>query len=141
MPLVRLLYTSKIAFDPRDRAPMDAILHTARSFNLTHDITGLLACRNGEFLQAIEGPRKIILSLYQSILRDARHSDVQLLHFSEVSARSFYRWSMGSIQESDVPKNINLYFGGGTEFTFDTMRSDHAMSFLLYCAQRDLIAA
>lgn len=139
MPLVRLLYASKFNFAADDMAPVRDILGAARAFNSKNDVTGLLACRNGEFLQAIEGARATILSLFRFIGGDKRHKDVTLLHFSEVSARSFYKWDMGLIREGDIPKSINMYFGGTHDFSFDSIRSDHAMSYLLYCAQRDLV--
>lgn len=140
MPLVRLIYCSQAAPDQNDDSVQNGILVEATRFNTRNQITGILTIRNGQFLQAIEGSRSVVLDLFASISKDVRHHKVTLLHFSEVSARSFYKWSMGLIRESDIPRNISIYFGGSADFRFEEMRSDHSMSFLLYCAQRELVA-
>src|SRR5439155_17847199 len=81
--LVRLLYASR-AVDTSQGA-IDEILAQSRSHNPACGVTGILCYGGGVFLQAIEGGRMAINELYGHIQRDARHKDVVLLHYEEIS--------------------------------------------------------
>lgn len=93
--LVRLLYASRAV----DTSPqvIEAILAQSRQHNPASGITGILCYGSGIFLQAIEGGRMQISELFGHIQRDARHKDVALLQFEEISERRFGGWSMGQV--------------------------------------------
>jgi hypothetical protein len=93
--LVRLLYASR-AVDTSPEA-IETILNQARQHNPENGITGILCYGGGIFLQAIEGGRMPVSDLFGHIQRDARHKDVALLHFEEISERRFGGWSMGQV--------------------------------------------
>ncbi|BFO56903.1 MULTISPECIES: BLUF domain-containing protein [Comamonadaceae] len=93
--LVRLLYASR-AVDTSSAAIED-ILARSRQHNPGSGITGVLCYGGGVFLQAIEGGRSAVNELYGHILRDARHKDVELLHFEEIEERRFGGWTMGQV--------------------------------------------
>ena len=93
--LVRLLYASR-AVDTSPEA-IEAILNQERQHNPENGITGILCYGGGIFLQAIEGGRLQVSDLFGHIQRDARHKDVALLHFEEISERRFGGWSMGQV--------------------------------------------
>jgi hypothetical protein len=106
--LVRLLYASR-AIDPRPEA-IDAILTQSRHYNPTCGITGILCYGGGIFLQAIEGGRMPVSELYGHIQKDARHKDVVLLHYEEISERRFGGWTMGQVNMSKINTNILLKY-------------------------------
>ena len=106
--LVRLLYASR-ALDPSP-ATIEAILAQSRQYNPPSGITGILCYGGGIFLQAIEGGRMPVNELYGHIQRDARHKDVALLHFEEISERRFGGWTMGQVNILKLNQSILLKY-------------------------------
>ncbi len=106
--LVRLLYASR-AVNP-DPAAIEAILAQSRQHNPATGITGVLCYGNGIFLQAIEGGRSVVSTLYGHIQHDARHTDVELLMFEEISERRFGGWTMGQVNMGRVNHSIMLKY-------------------------------
>jgi hypothetical protein len=106
--LVRLLYASR-AMDPAAVA-IDEILAKSRQGNPSSGITGILCYGGGIFLQAIEGGRSAVSELYGHIQRDARHKDVVLLHYEEISERRFSGWTMGQVNMSKINASILLKY-------------------------------
>jgi hypothetical protein len=106
--LVRLLYASR-ALDTSPAA-IEAILSQSRQYNPTCGITGILCYGGGIFLQAIEGGRMAVNELYGHIQRDARHKDVALLHFEEISERRFGGWTMGQVNIQRLNQSILLKY-------------------------------
>ena len=106
--LVRLLYASR-AVDNSPEA-VEAILAQSRAHNTACGITGILCYGAGTFLQAIEGGRTAISELYGHIQRDARHKDVVLLHYEEISERRFGGWTMGQVNLLKLNHSILLKY-------------------------------
>ena len=106
--LVRLLYASR-AVDTSQGA-IEAILGQARQHNPSSGITGILCYGGGIFLQAIEGGRMAVSELYGHIQKDARHKDVVLLHYEEISERRFGGWTMGQVNLSKLNHSILLKY-------------------------------
>ncbi len=71
-----------------------SILQSACRRNVELNITGALFFGNGYFLQFLEGGRGNINTLYSKLLRDDRHTNLQVLEFKEVDGRYFEEWSM-----------------------------------------------
>jgi hypothetical protein len=106
--LVRLLYASR-AVDATP-AVVNSILASARQHNPEQGVTGILAYGGGVFMQAIEGGRQAVSDLYGTILRDARHKDVVLLHYEEINERRFGGWTMGLVDVSRVNASVLLKY-------------------------------
>lgn len=106
--LVRLLYASR-AVDTSAQA-IDAILSQSRQSNPLCGITGILCYGGGIFLQAIEGGRMAVSELFGHIQKDARHKDVVLLHYEEISERRFGGWTMGQVNMSRINVSILLKY-------------------------------
>lgn len=106
--LVRLLYCSR-AVDTGAQA-VEAILSQARQHNPVTGITGILCYGDGIFLQCIEGGRMQVSELFGTIQADARHKDVALLHFEEISERRFGGWAMGQVNLSKLNQSIILKY-------------------------------
>ena len=113
--LVRLLYVSR-AVQPESTEAVQAILASARQHNLNNGITGILCYGGGVFLQAIEGGRQAVNRLYNQIIEDPRHQDVELLHYEEISERRFGGWTMGQVNLSKLNTSIVLKYSEKPEF-------------------------
>lgn len=111
--LVRLLYASR-AVDTSQSA-IDEILAQSRLHNPACGVTGILCYGGGVFLQAIEGGRTAISELYGHIQRDARHKDVVLLHYEEISERRFGGWTMGQVNLSKLNASTLLKYSETAE--------------------------
>ena len=107
--LVRLLYASRSA-QPVTAEVIEAILAQSRAHNPALGITGIL-CQSGDiFMQVLEGGRSAVNELYNQIVRDARHRDVVVLHYAEVSERRFGGWTMGQVNVSRINASILLKY-------------------------------
>jgi len=113
--LVRLLYVSR-AVQPECAETIHAILASARQHNMNHGITGILCYGGGVFVQAIEGGRSAVNRLYRQIIEDRRHTDVELLHYEEISERRFGGWTMGQVNLSKLNTSIVLKYSERPEF-------------------------
>lgn len=111
--LVRLLYASRAV----DTAPVavNAICASAKLHNADHGVTGVLVYGGGVFIQALEGGRQIISDLYGVIQRDARHKDVVLLHYEEITERRFGGWTMGLVDTSRINPSTLLKYNEQAE--------------------------
>jgi hypothetical protein len=113
--LVRLLYVSR-AVDPESGRAIESILSAARQHNLQNGITGILCYGGGIFLQAIEGGRGAVNDLYNHIIKDPRHQNVELLHYEEITERRFGGWTMGQVNLSKLNTSIVLKYSEKPEF-------------------------
>ena len=98
---------------------LGALLHKAREWNETHEITGLLIYRfnkmfkRGNFLQIIEGPENSIFSTWERICKDPKHHTITVLEEGSYEERNFSNWSMGLKNLGtkgliDIPGFINI---------------------------------
>lgn len=91
--LERLVYQSSASHDFGSLHLVN-LLTQARLRNQRLGITGHLLYFKGRFTQCIEGPTDSIEELWQSLTRDDRHHNVQLVSRSPVQQRRFAEWSM-----------------------------------------------
>jgi len=113
--LVRLLYVSR-AVEKDSADVIESILESSRSHNLGNGITGVLCYGGGVFLQAIEGGRSAVNTLYNHIATDERHTDVVLLHYEEIEERRFGGWTMGQVNLSKLNTSIVLKYSEKPQF-------------------------
>jgi len=77
---------------------LDGTLHdictTAKSFNILHNITGVLFYHNQKFLQLIEGDKADLDLLMVKISADTRHTNITTIVNKEVGSRGFEKWNM-----------------------------------------------
>lgn len=111
--LVRLLYVSRAV--PPGTDVTDSIFAASRKHNPAAGITGILCYGGGIYLQAIEGGRTAVNALFGKIMRDARHTDVVLLDYEEISERRFGGWTMGRVNLSKINASIVLKYSATPE--------------------------
>jgi len=111
--LVRLIYASRAVSVTRDS--LFDIISQARNCNPTSGITGVLCHGHGIFLQALEGGRAEVNSMYAKIMKDDRHKDVTLLQYEEISQRRFGGWTMGQVDLGKAHTSILLRYSEKAE--------------------------
>lgn len=94
MDLFSLMYASRSLIDP-EGSELSEIAETSQRKNGTRGLTGFLYYDNDIFLQVLEGPRDMVMSLYAAIERDSRHDRVHLLGKHPIEQRVFGGWAMG----------------------------------------------
>ena len=97
--LTCLIYISR-AVGPQTTTVTTQILETARAFNKSHDLTGVLCQGKGLYVQVLEGERSVVNSLYRRIAADSRHVDAEIVLFGEIKNRQFKDWSMALVNLS-----------------------------------------
>jgi len=107
--LVRLLYVSR-SVNPESNEATESILSSAREHNQQNGITGVLCYGGGIYLQAIEGGRNQVNTLYSIIVKDPRHKDVVMLDYQEISERRFGGWTMGQVRLDKLNPSIVLKY-------------------------------
>jgi len=93
-PMFRVVYAST-AVKPFSEQQLEAHLKRYRERNGKRGITGMLLYKEGNFMQCLEGPKKIVLALLAKIQSDPRHRDVIVLLSEEKVEREFSEWTMG----------------------------------------------
>ena len=88
-----LVYASQ-ATHPFEDAELAGLLAVSRRNNTSTGITGLLMYEAGTFMQALEGPRSAVESLFAKIRRDPRHTDVHIICEDIIEHRNFGPWRM-----------------------------------------------
>ncbi|MFS4415103.1 BLUF domain-containing protein [Maribacter sp. 2307ULW6-5] len=88
-----LIYRSK-AIETFTLPDIYAMLSNAKDYNAAHGITGCLLYHNGHFLQLLEGEEENLERLFDKIVRDRRHQDVETLKHVHLRQRLFNEWSM-----------------------------------------------
>jgi hypothetical protein len=127
--LVRLLYVSR-AVKADDSEATESILGSARAYNLSHGITGILCYGGGIYLQALEGGRKQVNELYNIIIKDARHKDVVLLDYEEITERRFGGWTMGQVRLDKLNPSIVLKYSETAELDPYSVSGDVSFALL-----------
>lgn len=107
--LVRLLYASRAAA-PLTTDIVDSILSQSRAHNPARGITGMLCYSDDLFLQVLEGGRDEVCELYNTIVRDNRHTNVRILTYEEISERRFGNWTMGHVNIATVNPSLLLKY-------------------------------
>ena len=107
--LVRLLYASR-AVPAMDQEELQAILKASKLNNPGLGITGVLCLSDRVFLQVLEGGRSAVNQLYARILKDPRHTDVEILHYEEIQERRFAGWSMGQVSLARLNPSMLLKY-------------------------------
>ena len=92
--LYTLIYTSK-AIKPFSIDELDHLLERARLFNQGHEITGMLVHLSGFFIQALEGPERLVSGLFSGrISNDSRHNQLEVVAKGPIQERKFGEWRM-----------------------------------------------
>lgn len=90
-----LLYVSSAELKPGEaEAEVDAIVAVSLLRNSGLGVTGALVYTQRNFAQYLEGPPDALTVLMDSIRRDSRHRDVDIVYRDEGEDRRFPAWAM-----------------------------------------------
>jgi len=127
--LVRLIYASSATVSVTTET-VRQIMDVARTRNELRNITGMLVFDHQNFLQVIEGRRDVVNQLLASLMRDARHTNIELLAYGEIEQRQFERWSMGFAATVSSNRAMLLRHGVSARFEPHTLSEAGAVALL-----------
>lgn len=128
--LYRCIYYSKNRIDggrTRIASEIESILAAARRNNPPLSVTGALVFNRGLFAQVLEGPCPSVEKVFEKILRDPRHGDVQVLGFEAARERMFSNWSMAFLGQSREDQNLFGHIGPQTGFSTERIEGDRLL--------------
>ncbi|MFT3939588.1 BLUF domain-containing protein [Rhodopseudomonas sp.] len=88
----------------------------------------------GLFAQVLEGPCPSVESLFEKILRDERHGDIQVLGFGAARERMFSNWSMAFLGRSREDQDLFGHFGRQTGFKAERIEGDRLLEIVRHLA-------
>jgi hypothetical protein len=103
------MYASR-AVPAVDQDELVAILRKSKANNPSLGVTGVLCFSEGIFLQVLEGGRSAVNRLYNRIVGDTRHTEVELLQYQEIGERRFAGWSMGQVNMARLNRAMLLKY-------------------------------
>lgn len=74
---------------------LESLLTSARAWNQSVSVTGVLLYGDGNFIQCLEGSRHSIDITFARILASRQHRDIAVLMDEPIAQRSFSEWAMG----------------------------------------------
>ncbi len=131
MQLYRLVYYSEAA----DNLTIQDVKSIATKASIKNESLlvsgGLLYCES-KFLQILEGSIRPVNKLFETILRDPRHKNVNLIEFSRVKKREFEGWEMSLVF---FPTSRDFYpeyikYSGDDSFDPMSLDGDICVAFL-----------
>lgn len=127
MELYTLVYSSKSTI-PLHRYQIHRLLAECKINNAANNITGILLSLDEHFIQVLEGDKEIILSLYDKIQKDPRHTNVRTVLQKKIEKRAFPDWTMGyknvSKEELKNIPGLSLFLEKGTAGSHTDIASD-----------------
>jgi hypothetical protein len=108
--LKRLIYTSRFFTDQTDSQILQQIEEVSNRNNSARHITGVLMCSNALIYQVLEGETTAIDHVYEKIIQDSRHYDVQCVseeYDLGEEDRQYPDWSMKVVNLQEY----HSYFG------------------------------
>lgn len=108
--LVNLVYMSFATHEFSEKDLLE-LLKKARSFNGSHDVSGILVYRDGIFLQYLEGTAANVELVYSRIQKDKRHESLSLIFQGDCTRRIFPDWDMHYVPSDSLESSwLNTLF-------------------------------
>jgi hypothetical protein len=84
------------ATKPMSAAEIETLLDSARNFNATTNVTGVLMYLDGSFVQYIEGTESGLHKVCERIFNSHKHKNIMKIMEKSIASRIFPDWLMGS---------------------------------------------
>jgi len=94
-------------------------------------VASILCCNADNFLQALEGPRNAINTLYNRLTEDNRHKDLTILDYEEISVRRYANWSMGWAGAKQANRELFLKYSCSDRLAPFSMSTEQINGLLL----------
>ena len=102
----QLIYISRPTIKITAAVLLD-ILKKSENKNHPHQISGLLVFHNGQFMQLMEGEKKAVRNLFETVKHDPRHTDVEIVLEVDSPERCMPAWAMGFSMSDSVDSEIS----------------------------------
>lgn len=129
MPLVRLIYASKKTEDWND-SELESVIKSAQEHNHRHLVTGCQCFNRKYFMQCLEGSRSQVNLIYNRIIQDKRHKEVELMCSQYIDERDFGEWDMYYVPDSKITQELILKYSGVNDLDPYAMTNTGALRFL-----------
>lgn len=86
------------------------MLNYAKTFNKKNNITGCIFINHEKIVQLIEGDEKTLDSLYERILKDDRHQNIETLLEKQIHSRAMKDWAMAVYNVDGEDNSDDLHF-------------------------------
>jgi hypothetical protein len=133
--LSNLIYFSERDFGCPD-VEVERIVQESAARNRKRDITGFLVADSQYFLQILEGDRKALSALFDTIQADFRHRDVVLAAFSEIDVRRFPEWGMACVGDPEIIKIASAPFVGDQRLAPASLTGEQLLQILVAARAR-----
>ena len=97
--MIQITYVSR-ATEPMRAGQLLALLQQCLTNNAGNGVTGMMFYGNETFLQALEGDADVVDRLLDTIRRDLRHKELQVLRRRPIEQREYQNWGMGFMRVS-----------------------------------------
>jgi Sensors of blue-light using FAD len=137
--MLQIVYTSA-ANQEFSSAELERLLAGARRRNRTVGVTGMLVFHDGIFLQALEGETRAVNEIFVSILADARHHDVTVLHRGPGrEQRVFGDWPMGFTDFAGAVDILKGFLRLNERLRIDDLDGPRAIELLAACGDEETL--
>lgn len=120
-----VIYRSRAVQRPAD-IDLFYMLAQARQRNKSLDLSGLLLYDRGFFFQWLEGANAPLGQVWNSIRRDPRHADIEVLADQSIPIRLFSDWTMGFAHRDRSHEKIVDDFTAADPSTLDDLHLNPA---------------
>jgi hypothetical protein len=98
--MIQITYVSR-ATEPMNAQKLLALLQQCLRNNAGNGVSGMMFYGNETFLQALEGDAAVVDRLLDTIRRDLRHKELQVLRRRLIEQREYQNWGMGFMRVSN----------------------------------------
>ena len=136
--MISLIYVSSSVKLLNDQELLD-ILKVSRQKNEKFDITGILLYKGGNFMQVLEGPEAQVEQLYETIKKDPRHKNVNIISRETIQKRQFPSWEMAfqNLDSSAIKDEPGYSQFLHDEFTDEIYRQNPLRAYIMLLTFKD----
>jgi Sensors of blue-light using FAD len=117
--MISLVYVSS-AVEIMTNNELRELLEISRANNQKLGITGMMLYKDGNFMQALEGPDDAVRNLYKKVSADRRHRNIFKVFEKNIETREFGEWSMALCNFNQSPEESAEGF---SQFSCDPLDS------------------
>ena len=110
MRTCRLIYRSVAQPGVLNKEALSKLLEQCVTNNKRLDVKGLLVVSGHRFLQVLEGPPRFVNEIFNVIVKDERHHEIDLISYEGTAKPCFYDWSMQLISLDDLDERSREMF-------------------------------
>jgi len=112
-------------------AEIQRLLEQSRERNTRLGITGALLFNEGRFVQILEGDEPAVREVMDVIMRDPRHTDIDVLPARYARERTFAHWSMAFVGASPQAKDYYRDFSLSDKLEWTSNTTDLLAALIL----------